>query len=306
MDVDNYVIAVKLRSGKLSQPDGLIMPNPNDVLSFSVYGPDNTLGFGSNGSRGANLSLPSLVIYKIMNYYAGIASSRIDTAQFTSLAASTDVELGFALPDSAQGGFQNYDKILASLTSADLLKLVFNNDNQYTLEKAGPATSGKTLANDEILEDSFKYSINYNDTISDVVVEYDLSEIDEAGFVTGLQYTRSRGSNDVVRNLHLKTSEKTFKVPLFYSGHAGSLRSRLSSILGERQSKITVQTKNRFFDTTVGDTITLSLDQLPGFDFVEGTERTRKFKVLGFSKNLEQITLELEDQKGIEDNPGGF
>jgi hypothetical protein len=66
---------------------------------------------------------------------------------------------------------------------------------------------------------------------------------------------------------------------------------------------ISIDTKNRFFDTELGNTIEISRDRLPGFPHVRGTDRTRALGVVSTSKALTQINIELDDQKGIEDAP---
>ena len=66
------------------------------------------------------------------------------------------------------------------------------------------------------------------------------------------------------------------------------------------------KTKNRFFDSQINDVIRISRDRQPGFSFSDGTDQNRDGVIVSAFKGLNEIEIELDDQKGIEDNSGSW
>jgi len=79
------------------------------------------------------------------------------------------------------------------------------------------------------------------------------------------------------------------------------LASRLRYALGDRQGKVNLRTKNRFFDTELGDNIKVQRAGMPGFDYVATSDREREFIAVSTDKALSDINITIDDQKGIEE-----
>jgi hypothetical protein len=232
-----------------------------------------------------------------------LSEDRLDLPVFTALAASVTDEVGFAMPFGPGENFPTIKNVLENLAITVLLKVGLNNDNLITISQTGPAGSAvKTIEDDEILSESFKYIFNYADIKSDILIEYNAKEVSDRFTSGNLFFDTAYSSSNTAQRLHEVSAQQLFQSLHFLDGDAQKLADRLKFVLGDRRGTLSFTTKNRFFDTLINQAIIVSRNRMPGFPFDTDTNRDRLGVVLASSKSLEQITISLEDQKGIEDN----
>ena len=287
--------------------------DPSNTVYARVYGNtnQNTLGgpaFGSNSDDTGNLTNPIVIIYEILKTYLGLTESQLSTSSFTTLEASVSSQVGFSIPPQTGSNFPRFRDLLNELFQSELIKFSYDDQNTYKIEQTGPLGAlDKSIEDDEILKDSFNYFYDYSDIISDVIIEYSRSEVNQRNEVGAqLSYLSVRSESTLAERLHLINKQKTFKSLHFLAADAQTLADRLRYALGDRRGMLDFLTKNRFFDTEVGDRIDVIREKIPGFEFEAGTDRTRSGSVVATSKTLNQISIELDDQKGIEDNSGSW
>ena len=92
----------------------------------------------------------------------------------------------------------------------------------------------------------------------------------------------------------------------FRSADAQTLGEHMSFILGDRNGQIDFRSKNRFFDTYLNDVIEVNRSKLPGFTFNKNTLRSRQGILTDVSKTLRDVSMTLDDIKGIQDNQGDW
>lgn len=283
----------------------------NDVIYATVYGHklNETLSgnpFGTNSVNTGNTTNPAVILYHLLKTCLGLAETDINLTSFTALEASRVDEIGFSLPYTVGNDFPTYKDIILKICQTCLLKFFIDFDGKWKISETGLLVSPtKTIEDDEIIQGSFSYSISYQDIISLIIVEYNQREVSELG-VSGEAATRITSESDTAKNLHQVDKQMTVQSLHFIEVHAQQLANRLISILGDRRGTCKIDAKNRFFDTELDHVIEISRDRMPGFAYAQGTLRTRDFSVTSTGKSLANISIELDDVKGISDNQGDW
>lgn len=311
----------------------------NDIVYHAMYARDyaidydltaKTLGFVFQTSLESNLGMPSNLtpfdkvycrIYGIKNsgydetetnnYCRGVyilrdsltsvvGSSNVDLTEFTSVAASVTDLVGIAIPDRSGKQFPTYKELITQLVQTLLLKIFIDDNNKWTIKVTGPVGSTvKSIDSTEIIDGSFMYDLSYKDIYSVVNVEYSDREIGEKGTLEN-NFSITTYESNTAKYIHKIDRQKSFKSLHFLSSEAQTLANRLGYYFGDRLGKIKFGAKHRFFNSELGDTITLSRDNLPGeLASIDGA-------IISIDKSLREINIELDDQKGIEDNSGSW
>lgn len=283
-----------------------------DLVYCRVYGHKvtATLGgnpFGSNSTTTSSLTNGIVLLYEIIKSYLGLPESDIDTAAFTSLEATITDEIGFVVPYQRQLDFPLISDIITKIAQTLLLKVFLNDDNKWTITQIGPiGTTTKTIEDDEIIKDSFAYSFDYNDIVSDVIINYNRKEVSTRNEISNDSFDKVYQNSDIAKFLHQIKKQKTFESFHFIESEAQILCNRLCFIYGDRNGVVELTTKNRFFDSLIGDEITLTRTRNLGFQYDAEIERSRNLSIVSIQKSLNNIRIELSDQKGIEDNSAGW
>ena len=306
--VAGFDFKTTLESGPLGMPSTL---KPSDLVYCRLYGNQNavTLGgspFGSDSADTGNLTQAVVIMFDLLKNL-GLAESEIDTAAFTSLQSSLTDQIGLAIPQESTQDFPTYKTLLNSIMQTVLLKIFLDDDDKWSTYQTGPLGSvAKSIEDDEILRGTVRYQFKYADLLSKVIIEYAKREINEKHQPGGNNVSRETSTSTNAERLHKIERQKTFQSLHFLSSEASTLASRLRYVLGERSGRFRFATKNRFFDTELGDNIKIVRARLPGFEYDQDTDREREFTTLSTAKGLTRIDIELEDQKGIEDNSGSW
>jgi hypothetical protein len=189
-----------------------------------------------------------------------------------------------------------------------LLKLFLDNDGKWKVVESGPMGSySKSIDDKEILKASFTYDFAYEDIISDVFVRYRQREVSEKYVLSDESFDgRVSSSSDTAEYLHLVKKQKTYTSYHTLDAEAQTYCDRLKYALGDRQGSLTFQAKNRFFDNFISDVLRVDRTRLPGYAYDKDVSRTRDVIVQSTDKTLERVTLQTNDQKGIEDNSGSW
>lgn len=290
----------------------LLMENtlsPTDKIFCTVYGRGNltSLGgspFGANDSEVGSLTDPVVILYKILKERVGISESEINLQSFIDLLSDIGgSSVGFAIPEKSSNDFPTHKKIIIDLLQTMLVSIFLDNDLKWKVSRIKPteSTSDDEIASDEIAEDSFSVDYNYEDVLSDVIVEYDSRETtsDSNG---GDSTEKVTAESQVAKYLHGVSKQKTFSSLHIKEAEAQSLCDTLSLIFGERDAKYSFSAYSRFYMTLLADRFLVTRDKLPGFNYNEGTVHSRYLVVTSIQKDLGRVTIRLTDQKGIEEN----
>lgn len=297
----------------LSIPETL---SSGDTVSCYVYGRVNDLvadsnPFGENDQRGTersfNLANAVMITYDVLKNKLSIPESEINIDQFIALHLSTrdNQALGFAIPDTASGGFPNYKTIISKILETSLFRIFVDNDNKWTLEQLAPLGSSAFSIDDFELQ-GFSYEFNYNDIVSDVIVNYQTRDIPDQPAYSSGQSKTVMSTSTVAQYVHKVEKQRTFLSAHFKEADATLMANRLSYILGERQGLIKFSAKKRLFGNIINDTMTVNREKLPGFQYASGTENSREFSITATTKSLKGVSIEANDQLGIQNNEGDW
>ncbi len=309
---DNFESSYNAAGEPFNSSSGSSNLETTDLVYCRVYGNTNqeTLGgpaFGSDSENTGNLARAIVVIYSLLKNNVGLAEAEIDTATFTSLESTIEDEVGFAAPERNGEDFPKYRDILTALFQTLLLKFYINDSGLYSIVQTGPLLAvDKTIKDDEILLDTFEYNFDYKDIVSDVIVEYEPAEVNSRNQAGLMSYSKIRSSSNLADWFHKVNKQKTFKSLHFITSEAQTLADRLSYALSERRGRLFFKTKNRFFDSEINEVIRVTRTRSPGFTYDADTERNRDGVIISADKGLKEIEIEIDDQKGIEDNSGSW
>lgn len=298
----------------------LAMPrslSPIDTVFCKVYASIGTelAGGGGIGPIGSTSPIsreyanPVNVILGLLDTFLKIDSNALINEQsFIDVEAQVTSELGFAVPQFATADFPKYRDLFAEILQSELLTIAYDDTNKLKLEITGPLGAvDKSIEDDEIIRNSLSFDYSYTDLISDAIVEYAPSEVNNNNQLSAeLIYKTERGFSETASYLHGVRKQKTFQTFHIFADDAKDLADRLAFALGDRRGLIKFTTKNRFFNTEIGQRVDISREKIPGTEYERGTNRTISGVVTGTNKSLDKITIELDDQKGIEDNSGSF
>jgi len=293
----------------LSMPETL---RPSDRVYCRVYGPTNitTLGgpaFGVDDVRTGNMAHPSQFVLDALKRHLGVGEADLAVATFTQALTDQSSGVGFAIPKGASStDFPKYRDVIADVLKSTLGKLIIDADGRWSMLTTKPLGAiTRTIADDEILTRALQWEYDYSDLVGTVFVEYAYQEAG-AGFSDSDIVLTVSAVSPSGTFLHRSSVTETQRSVWVYAAEAQEMADRLSYILGERRGRVTINTKNRFYDIKLGDNVEVSRVYLPGFAPDGETDYVREHAVVGVDKSRTQVTLTLNDQKGIEDNAGGW
>ena len=292
----------------------LSIPNtisPSDQIFCTVYGRVNDLTaggptFGANDLYTNNITNPVMIIYDLLKTRLGISESDINLTQFAVVRTATATDgIGISIPYNKTSNFPTYKQIILDILQTSLFKIFIDNDLKWTLSQVAPlGSTTKSVDSNELYSGSFNYDFEYKDIVSDVTVEYLRKESSFSS--TSETSSNVIASSDTARYLHKIEKGKTFKSLHFRSSDAQTLANHLSYALGDRAGSISFATNRKFFNTVISDVVDITREQMPSFTYVDGTDRTMTAVVQDITKSLNRVTINLDDQKGIEDNEGSW
>lgn len=309
IDSTNHVIGFDL--------DSIIPPanelSPSDLIVYCrIYGHPlaetiSAAPFGAVSTTTGNDTNSAVILYHLLKTCLGLTEAQLNTDSFSDVEALLTDEIGFAVPKNSTEDFPTYKDLIIEICQSSLLKFFLDFDNTWKVAQTGPLGAvTKTIEDDEILIDSFLYTINYQEILSLVLVDYAHRQVSALGEPSGLGVSTVTATSTIAENLHNVSKQKSFKSLHFVEADAQTLADRLSFYFGDRRGVCRINTKNRFFDTDLDHVINVTRSRLPGFEFDTDTDRDREFAVESTQKSLNGVLIDLDDQKGIQDNEGDW
>lgn len=305
--VAGFVFSASLESN-------LLMPNtlsPSDTIYCTVYGETNTVtlggvAFGADDSELGVLTDPVVILFQILKTKLGLSESDLNLTSFQALLALIGgSSVGISIPFHVTDNFLTIKDIIISLMQTMLTSIYVDNDLKWKVSREAPIVSvDAEITSEEMApQNTFQVSYDYDDTLSDVIVEYNARELGET-FTASELSDKVTAESDVAKYLHKIQKQKTFPSLHIKAVEAQGLCDNLALIFGDRNSRYSVNTVSKFYGLLLANRVRVTRDRLPGFTFQEGVENSRDLVVTSIKKDLSKVSLELTDQKGIEENEG--
>lgn len=283
----------------------------SDQITCWLYGRVNDITasavtFGANDTYLNNITNPVMVLYDILKSRIGITESEINLTDFASIRTLTATEaIGIAIPDSKNNSFPKYKDIILKILQTSLLRIYVDNNQKWTIAQFKPmTTANKTIESNDIYANTFSYDFTYGEIASEIIVRYARREYDADSKKE--DFSNSSVTSDYAKYIHKVDKQKEFESLHFRSTDAATLAKRLGYALSDRIGTIGFTTNRKFFDSKLNDTVTLTREKLPNFNYVEGLERTVDGSIVDVAKSLHKVKVTMEDQKGVQDNEGDW
>jgi hypothetical protein len=279
----------------------------DDIVMSRVYGPDLQIEIPGIVDPITNTN-PIAVLYLILTSYVGIPEDEIAADTFAAIVDEYDsLLLDFSIPERTTDGFPTIQDLISNLLLSTLTRIYVDDSEKWAIKRIIPITDvDDTIDGYDLVDGSFSSTIAYNEILSDVIVEYNSRElVENADNSAGKAQTVSSVST-TGKYLHQVTKQKTFKSLYGNSDRAQWLADRLAAIFGDRNLQIRFSNPINKFGTEISQRIELQRERLPGFDYIEGTIRTKRGAVIETSKADTKIDVVIDDQKAISDFSGSF
>lgn len=291
-----------------------------DVLGHNIA---PTIG----GSPFSHSYSPTAALYHILKTRYGMAESEIDTTAFTAVDAASDINYCSAvIPASLDDQFPSYLDVVSKFLTTQLLRSFIDSDGKFSIKQVGPAATpadlsvtdndisivGYSYAGADVASVSFKnlqtgkWVVRSKADITGAAVSgtgptYDTSYLNESFFPLGFSANASINS-------YLHKSNRISELDSYFisDNSTSAYLTRLSQVYGDRRCRLICIIKSGAHGLDIGDTVEITREKQPGFEYDGTTENSRKYIVVEIEKQLSQVRLVLDDQKGIEDNTGDW
>lgn len=258
---------------------------------------------------------PAAVIYMILRMVAVLPDTEIDIDSFEELLSYEPVNqspVSFLDPVSPTGDRSKIFDIVNGIARSYDFLLFKSNENKWKLVR-NAATPAKTwiIRKKDLLKENLEYEHDYQRTFKTLVVSYDINnnpslsdEVSDFRTYTiytelGYPYYLNDSSRSLISYAAPYTYSQTNASPTADIGTTGPYKVANNIVNLENYRKIVynIRLRKSFLAVDYGDKITLSLERLPGFTYVKGTERQVDCRVISITRSLNYIDLELEDSR---------
>lgn len=217
--------------------------------------------------------------------------------------------LGMAIPPAHDqiDSFPTYKDLISQVLDSMLWRLSFiENDDEVKLGLAavGPFIAAAEASANEQKHSGLEYSHEYGDVYKKVTLQYFKRDEVQIG-LDDLGPLFAVAESDSAKDLHFSTKEWSGLILQYDTAQAQKIADRLSYALGDRRGIYrTVLDAEFILQASLGRSLELIRQQLPGFAFTYGTDRARQLAIIEVQKSTRGVSITLEDQKGIQDHSG--
>lgn len=269
-----------------------------------------------NGSTFGYFDNPITILYHILTTRMGMLESEIDTAAFLALASSITIRVDIAIPESEFGDFPTYQEVITRILTTCFLRSYINSDGKYTINEVGlAATPDIELDENDFDQLAFSYSFDnvkgvylYSSKIEHKIYTASGSVLYNGPYSETTDELRFEQASDYDGHEYLHEDFRRSEIQVYFRSGvtAADYAAKFAQILGERKGTVSLFIKVGGHGLELGDTVQISSSKLPGFAYDLSTQRTRSFIIESIRKQLNGVYVTLNDQKGIEDNPGSW
>lgn len=308
--------------GDISFPE-TFDPSKHTILC-RVYGDtaidtySDTTPVGAVVNQGGNAAQAVSILHYLLRQ-SGIPNDMIDPDTFSGV--STNHPLGIAWPRSA-ADFQvpTYKDLIGLVLQSMIWKLIYVDLNGAVgigLIETGPFVSTADYEADDVDFSEFSFEHNYTDIYSEVALSYGNKESARSDdleiFKAALALSIADGTmfvtaqNLLARDLHLVENVFQLEILQYIETNAQLIADRYAYALGDRRAFYKLTLGVAFLNkANLGASYQVKRKQLPGFALDVDVNQERQTMLIEATKSARNVTLTLEDQKGIQDNSGDW
>jgi len=267
---------------------GMPIFDPKGMIIFCrIYGKKALAG---NDLKFGNMTAGELILEDILTNYAGILPADININ-------SNLFSLGLSIPDKLQTTFPTYREIIRSINTSCLGQLFFDADNKITYRLIEPMGTSSIILDDKIL---YSIGINFNgdDICNQVTIFWNYKENVNGSNISSHQ--RENMFSDKATYLHEVSKSFDIYTNLIKQSEALTIVNRYKIILEDWARIFSISAGVSLIENLVGDTIEVDRTKMLGNNTI------RKMVITKIKKNLNNVELDCNDQKNIEENSGSW
>ena len=240
---------------------------------------------------------------------AGFFANYIDINSFDTIGANSHA-LGYAIPSQHDAArLPRYIDIILPILTSMLWRLSFVQSAGSVFLGITELTPFVSSADYDALEEDhygFSYSHDYTDIYKTVLAEYFIKDQSDSS-LTDLLPTSFIKISLSARDLHGATGQYDVSLLQYDGLEADVIAKRYSYALGERRGFYSIKLGQDFLNNTdLGASYQLYRENLPGYNFTFGDQKSRQLSLIEVQKSTNGVTITLEDQKAIQDNSGDW
>lgn len=335
---DGSTLSITLNSGFEAGASalGISTIDPNDFeVWVRVMGPGK--GDTYNGTyldKNATQSSPSMpgALAWYLKNVVGLSDSQLNVQSFVDaiaarpFAPARNDNLGSFVTPFTSTDFESHRDVVGAILRDIGGVGYFNLDGEFTIKaRDSLATADWVLTESEIKTDSMRYEFYDADLKSIRVVgsspyigthftfraiKSPPTFVERTRFTDFLAEPVESGYGRTLTEQRIETSTSYDQCHMLNSIPDGSplffnSAQRMATYFGNRIGRMKFTAYGEVVDAMPGDTIEIQRDLLPGYNYIPGTVRSRKFFVLEVERSGDEIELLVEDQYSIEE-AGGF
>jgi len=234
--------------------------------------------------------------------------SELSTSQFQAVE-SDSYAIGLVIPSTRDAlTAPTYLEVLNQLLSSNMYKIAICQDSsalKLGITQVAPFPGSGDYSAGELNHRDLEFAHDYANVYSDVSLTYNRRDVRHSNEFSDRD--TATATTPTGPNLHLIKKTFTLDTLISSSLDAQELADRFAFLLGERRGFWTLSFELPYVDkSNIGATYRISRQHMPGFPYVENTQREQELIVSEVNKNSRSVSITLEDQKGVQDNSASW
>lgn len=315
IDILGFTMADNWENSQGFTDNGGVFDPAKHKVCVRVYGTKSPLEFPDTNpvsevvNQGGIAAAAVDILYRLIRD-SGFSVNDIDQNSFENIAADSHA-LGIAIPPAHDqiSGFPTYKEMIGQVLDSMLWRLAFVEGLEQVklgVVGVGPFVAAADYEADETQHAGLDFVQDYADIYWKVILQYFRRDEVQIG-LDDLAPLFATAENQVARDLHFSNKEWSGEILQYDETQAEKIADRLSYALGDRRGLYkTVLDAGFISQANLGASIALIRQQLPGFAYQYGVDRSRQLMVIEVQKSSRGVSITLEDQKGIQDNSGAW
>ena len=222
---------------------------------------------------------------KIMQTICENAGLTINSASFTQAQTDRDVQANFTIPTRDQSDYGTYLEYAGKLCQSVFGYLRINNNFEVEYKIFSAPTGGTTFTDDDILANTFRIEIEYEDVTAQIVANNRHYYSTEATRDSAATPTKTKG---FTRPRHLHDNLNVFNLDHF-AEEINDVADDLGALKAQRKAIYSFQTKTAHLDALIGDVAKLEKSGLLG------TKTSTDVIIIGLEKSVDGVIVRCMD-----------
>jgi hypothetical protein len=285
-------------------------PEDHIVYAYCEFGigrcafPSTAAALGTRNSTTNYYDNPVQFIYEIL-FQAGFYDNEdyYDTDSFEAVATDieSEIRIAAAMPRYlAADSRQSFREILAKVCETCLLK-VFMKNGKWFVSRIAPLGAADHTVTVESVREGKSYRIVSEEIVEETIVKYNYGDVNDINEEKE-HFNYVSSDNIVSEPLHNNTKTLTLELYLDDETIAQLVCDRYNYLFSYPVGTLTLEFDLSKINIDLSQVVEISIDGFEGLPFTTD----KKFAVSEIREKADSISVDLFDQRGIEENSGSW